>query len=152
MSNKTDTIHSPLTAAQIQSIFTQTLDSVQHSRVQTARMPTILEKMSKRIEHTALKISTTASQVEQLCNEALKYHFRGVCCLPRHMKTCTAILQTTDILKISVVDFPLCGATPKDVVALAQSAVADGTDEIDMVIDVPSLKTGNLRQALDRIA
>ncbi len=152
MSDKTNTVHSSLTAAEIQSIFTQTLHSVQHSRVQTARMPTILEKISKRIEHTALKVSTTTSRIEQLCHEALEYHFRGVCCLPRHIKTCANILQNTDILKISVVDFPLCGATPKDVVAQAQSAVADGADEIDMVLDVPSLKTGNLRAALDRIA
>ena len=142
----------PLTVAEIQSIFVHTCDNFQFSNVQTAQLPTILEKMSKRIEHTLLKLNTSPTQIQQLCTEAMEFGFRGVCCLPRYVKTCASILQHTDIITVSVVDFPLCGAVSEDVKTLAKSVVADGADEIDMVLDVPSLKTGDLRPVFDRIA
>lgn len=152
MSDTIDTAYSPLTKAEIQTIFTRTRDKFQHSTVQTARMPTILEKMSKRIEHTLLRANATEPHIHQLCREAAEYQFRGVCCLPRYIQTCSQILQQTDVLIVSVVDFPLCGATPEEVVSLASHCVDRGADEIDMVLDVPSIKTGTLRPAFDRIA
>ena len=147
--NNENAMLSPL---EIQSVFAQTLDDFTSSNNQTARLPNILDTMSKRIEHTLLKMNAVPMQLTQLCNDAIQYDFRGVCCLQRYVGHCASILEGSGVLIVSVVDFPLCGATPKGAVHLAQSAIAHGANEIDMVLDVSSLKAGRPGDAFDRIA
>lgn len=128
----------------------------------TAKRPTILGKAEKRIEHTLLKAEATDEHFTKLCNEAIKYRFRAICVLPKNISHCkktlrdnqiSEILEILDeILIVSVIDFPLSGAMPLDVVHMAQSAINEGADEIDMVIDVAALKSGKFKTVFDKIA
>ncbi|MBN2527405.1 MAG: deoxyribose-phosphate aldolase [Deltaproteobacteria bacterium] len=141
-----------LSSRDIHFIFEQTVLKFASSPLQTAIPPIILDIMSKRIEHTLLKMDATPSELTTLCNETILHGFRGVCCLPRYIAHCRSVLRGTEALVISVVDFPLGGATQRDVASLVRSAISDGADEVDMVLDVPSLKSGELNTVFERIA
>jgi deoxyribose-phosphate aldolase len=97
------------------------------------------------IDHTLLAPTATRSDIETVCDEAAKYHFATVCVNPTWVGLCAARLRGTGVGVCSVVGFPL-GATTSDVKAYeTQRAIFDGATEIDMVINVGALKSGDLR-------
>ena len=98
---------------------------------------------SKYIDHTILKATATYDDILNLCSEANKYHFASVCVNPSNVAFAHKLLAGTDVLTCTVVGFPL-GATPSDVKAYETTrAIADGADEIDMVINIGMAKAGN---------
>jgi len=98
---------------------------------------------AKYIDHTILKATATYDDILKLCAEANKYHFASVCVNPTNVAFAHKLLAGTDVLTCTVVGFPL-GATPSDVKAYETTkAIADGADEIDMVINVGMAKMGN---------
>lgn len=107
------------------------------------------------IDHTLLKPDATRSDIERLCQEAAEYHFATVCVNPAWVGLCASLLRGSDVGVCSVVGFPL-GATTSDVKAYeARRAVFDGASEIDMVINVGALKSGDMRlveQDIDAVA
>lgn len=97
------------------------------------------------IDHTLLKADATAAEVESLCQEAAQHHFATVCINPTWVALAARRLRGTGVGICSVVGFPL-GATTSDVKAYeARRAIVDGATEIDMVINVGALKSGDLR-------
>jgi deoxyribose-phosphate aldolase len=97
------------------------------------------------IDHTLLKPDATRQQIEELCHEAARFKFATVCVNPTWVGTCAKLLQGSGVLVCSVVGFPL-GATTADVKGYeTQRAIFDGAREIDMVINVGALKSGDLR-------
>ena len=97
------------------------------------------------IDHTLLKPDATRQQIEELCREAAQFKFATVCVNPTWVATCTRLLQGSGVLVCSVVGFPL-GATTADVKGYeTQRAIFDGAREIDTVINVGALKSGDLR-------
>lgn len=152
MTHSKNSLESSLSTAEIKTVFQQVGDAFSSTTNSTAELPIILGKMTKRIEHTLLKMDATEAQLTQLCREAMTHSFRGICCLQRHIPHCRSVIKSSDVLIISVVDFPLCGASAPDVAVLARHAISDGADEIDMVLDVSSLKSGRLPDVFDRIA
>jgi deoxyribose-phosphate aldolase len=97
------------------------------------------------IDHTLLKPDATRQQIEELCREAARFKFATVCVNPTWVATCAKMLQGTGVLVCSVVGFPL-GATTADVKGYeTQRAIFDGAREIDTVINVGALKSGDLR-------
>src|SRR5437762_3949087 len=97
------------------------------------------------IDHTLLKQDATRQQIEELCREAAQFKFATVCVNPTWVATCARLLQGSGVLVCSVVGFPL-GATTADVQGYeTQRAIFDGAREIDMVINVGALKSGDLR-------
>jgi len=97
------------------------------------------------IDHTLLKPDATLQQVEELCREAAQFKFATVCVNPTWVATCARLLQGSGVLVCSVVGFPL-GATTADVKGYeTQRAIFDGAREIDTVINVGALKSGDLR-------
>ncbi len=97
------------------------------------------------IDHTLLKPDATRPQIEELCREAAQFAFATVCVNPAWVATCARLLQGSGVLVCSVVGFPL-GATTADVKGYeTQRAIFDGAREIDMVINVGALKSGDLR-------
>ena len=97
------------------------------------------------IDHTLLKPDATRVQIEQLCREAAEFRFATVCVNPTWVSTCIGMLAGTPVLVCSVVGFPL-GATTPDVKQFeARRAIFDGAREIDMVINIGALKSGDLR-------
>jgi len=96
------------------------------------------------IDHTLLKPDATKSEIETLCREATQYGFASVCVNPTWVATCARLVQGSTVAVCSVVGFPL-GATTADAKQYeTRRAIFDGAREIDMVINVGALKSGDL--------
>jgi deoxyribose-phosphate aldolase len=97
------------------------------------------------IDHTLLKPDATRVEIEQLCREAAEFHFATVCVNPSWVALAAARLRGAGVGVCSVVGFPL-GATTAEVKNFeTRRAIYDGATEIDMVINVGALKSGDLR-------
>jgi deoxyribose-phosphate aldolase len=97
------------------------------------------------IDHTLLKPDATREQIEQLCREAAEFKFATVCVNPTWVTVCAAALRGTPVDVCTVVGFPL-GATTSDVKQYeTRRALFDGAREIDMVINIGALKSGDVR-------
>src|SRR5207248_7593013 len=97
------------------------------------------------IDHTLLKPDATRQNIEDLCREAAQFKFATVCVNPTWVALCARLLAGSGVKVCSVVGFPL-GATTADVKGYeTQRAIFDGAREIDMVINVGALKSGDLR-------
>ena len=97
------------------------------------------------IDHTLLKPDATRGDIETLCREAAEYTFASVCVNPTWVATCARLLHGSGVKVCSVVGFPL-GATTADTKHFeTRRAIFDGAREIDMVINVGALKSGDLR-------
>ena len=96
------------------------------------------------IDHTLLKPDATRKNIEDLCREAAQFKFATVCVNPAWVSLCARLLQGSGVGVCSVVGFPL-GATTADVKGYeTRRAIFDGAREIDMVINVGALKSGDL--------
>lgn len=94
------------------------------------------------IDHTLLKPDATAAEVDRMCDEAIEYNFASVCVNPTWAKRVAERLRGSGVVTCCVVGFPL-GATMPEVKALeARRAIRDGAREIDMVVNVGALKSG----------
>src|SRR5215510_2498952 len=97
------------------------------------------------IDHTLLKPDATRKDIEALCREAAEYSFASVCVNPTWVALCSSLLRASTVKVCSVVGFPL-GATTADTKHYeTRRAIFDGAREIDMVINVGALKSGELR-------
>jgi deoxyribose-phosphate aldolase len=101
--------------------------------------------VAEMIDHTLLKPDATRTDVEALCREAAEYKFASVCVNPTWVSTCAQLLKDTSVVVCSVVGFPLGAATPDTKHYETRRAIFDGAREIDMVINVGALKSGDLR-------
>ena len=100
-------------------------------------------KKSKYIDHTLLKATATQSEVEKLCHEAIEHDFAAVCVNAYWVKLCYEMLKETDVKVCSVVGFPLGATTTATKANEAKEAVTNGASEVDMVLNVGELKSGN---------
>jgi deoxyribose-phosphate aldolase len=99
--------------------------------------------LARMIDHTLLKPDAPQDKIAQLCFEARKYHFASVCVNPTHVKLCADLLAGSDVKVCTVIGFPL-GATSSEVkVFETQTALKNGATEIDMVINIGALKSGD---------
>ncbi len=99
--------------------------------------------LARYIDHTLLKPDASAADIDKLCDEAAEHHFASVCVNPTWVRRAANRLRDTDVAVASVIGFPF-GATPSDVKAFeARRAVRDGAREIDMVINIGALKSGD---------
>ena len=99
--------------------------------------------IARYIDHTLLKPEATRIEIEQLCDEARAYQFASVCVNPTWVREAAVRLLGSSVRICTVVGFPL-GATLPDVKAYeARRAIFDGATEIDMVINVGALKSGD---------
>jgi deoxyribose-phosphate aldolase len=96
------------------------------------------------IDHTLLKPDATKVEIETLCREATQYGFASVCVNPTWVTTCVRLVRGSAVAVCSVVGFPL-GATTADTKHYeTRRAIFDGAQEIDMVLNVGALKSGDL--------
>ncbi len=108
-------------------------------------------ELAAYIDHTLLKADATEAQIRQLCDEAARHRFAAVCVNPDWVRLCAALLKGSGVGVCTVAGFPL-GATPADVKAYeARRAVFDGATEVDMVINVGRLKSGDTAAVYDDI-
>jgi deoxyribose-phosphate aldolase len=104
-------------------------------------------EIARLIDHTLLKPDATRQQIETLCGEAREHSFATVCVNPVWVALCSDLLRGCATKVCTVVGFPL-GATTPDVKAYeARRAIDDGAAEVDMVMNVGALKSGDYRFA-----
>jgi deoxyribose-phosphate aldolase len=100
-------------------------------------------KLAALIDHTALKPDTTQEQITKLCREALEYGFASVCVNPGYVKFCSEYLKNSTTKVCTVIGFPLGATTTATKVAEATEAIENGAHELDMVINVGAVKSGD---------
>ena len=108
-------------------------------------------KLAGMIDHTLLKPEATPEEVNVLCNEAIRYCFASVCVNPAYVRQCSAILQNSTVAVCTVVGFPLGATTTSSKRFETGQALQDGAQEIDMVINIGMLKSGQDRYVEDDI-
>lgn len=100
--------------------------------------------MNKYIDHTLLKPDATKEQIKKLCEEAMSYDFASVCVNPCFVSYCKELLKNSNVKVCTVIGFPL-GATDTLTKAFeTKQAIANGADEVDMVINISALKDNDL--------
>lgn len=104
---------------------------------------TQLGTLGAAIDHTLLKPDATAGEIDALCDEALTHQFASVCVNGSWVKRCAEILQGSGVLVCTVVGFPLGASVPEVKAYEARRAIEDGACEVDMVINVGALKSGD---------
>jgi len=108
-------------------------------------------QLAKMIDHTLLKPDASHEDVDKLCREAAQHGFWSVCVNSGYVRQAKQALRGSDVKLCSVVGFPL-GAMAPDIKALeARKAIREGADEIDMVINVGALKSGDDALVLEDI-
>lgn len=98
---------------------------------------------AKMIDHTILKADATVEQVEALCGEAMEYGFASVCVNSSFVPFCAEVLADSDVKVCTVVGFPLGAMSTAGKVMETRQAILDGADEIDMVVHVGMIKSGD---------
>lgn len=100
-------------------------------------------ELAAKIDHTLLKPEATEAQIRTLCEEAKQYSFASVCINPTHVKFAAGLLEGSSVKVCTVIGFPL-GANVSAVKAFeAKTAVEEGADEVDMVLNIGALKERN---------
>lgn len=101
-------------------------------------------ELAQYIDHTLLHPDAPLEAFDKLCDEAKQYHFKSVCVNSSRVPYVTRKLQGTDVLVCSVVGFPLGAMDSQSKAFETRRAIAEGAKEIDMVMNVGALKSGDL--------
>jgi deoxyribose-phosphate aldolase len=110
------------------------------------------EELAKTIDHTLLSANATADDIERLCREAAVYHFATVCIFPYYVPLAHDLLKDADVKVCSVISFPYGADTPRAKMVGAEDAVGNGADEIDVMINLPALLSGQFGAVRDDLA
>ena len=114
--------------------------------------PVPSNEMARYIDHTLLKANVTKAEITKLCDEAKQYSFASVCVNPANVAQAAKLLEGSPVKVCTVIGFPL-GATSTFAKAMeTRDAVANGADEIDMVINVGALKSKDYELVKNDIA
>jgi deoxyribose-phosphate aldolase len=109
-------------------------------------------ELARMIDSTNVKMAATKTEIEKLCREALQYGFGCVCINPVYVKLAATILKGSKVKVSSTVGFPF-GSSVTEIKAMeALRAVEDGAKELDMVINVGLLKSGDYKAVKHDIA
>ena len=95
------------------------------------------------IDHTLLKADSTREQILKICEEARKYNFASVCVNPYWVRTAAEALEGCPVKVCTVIGFPLGATTTFAKACETRDAIANGADEVDMVINIGALKAGD---------
>lgn len=110
------------------------------------------ETVARLIDHTLLKPEATQDDIARLCSQAREYSFASVCVNPCWARFAVEALAGSSVRVCTVVGFPLGANTTRTKQAEAESALADGAQELDMVQNIGALRSGNFEIVRDEIA
>lgn len=112
-----------------------------------------LSKMLAMVDHTLLKPEATWAQIQQICDDAMKYHTATVCIPASYVARCRAYMQdrADKVGVCTVIGFPTGYSTTAAKVFEAADAVKNGADEVDMVINLGWVKEGQYDKILQEI-
>src|SRR5262245_24189385 len=111
----------------------------------------IARDVAQYIDHTLLKPEATSSQIAQLCKEAREFGFASVCINPTYVRQAAKLLAGSPVKVCTVVGFPLGTHVPEIKALETRRAIRDGAREIDMVINIGALKSGDDELVLEDI-
>ena len=109
------------------------------------------DDLAGRIDHTLLKPDATLAAIQKLCDEAVEHKFASVCVNTRWVPTAAERLAGSPVMVCTVVGFPLGAMTRLAKAEEARITVAEGADEVDMVLDIGGLLSGDLAAVYDDI-
>ncbi|MFA6664984.1 MAG: deoxyribose-phosphate aldolase [Armatimonadota bacterium] len=101
------------------------------------------EQFAKLIDHTLLKPTATKQDIIKFCEDARKYHFAAAVIFPFWVRLAVTQLQGSDVKICTTVGFPYGANTRVTKINESKNAVANGAEEIDVVMNVGALKTGD---------
>lgn len=101
------------------------------------------KKLARLIEHTLLRPDVKDSDIERVCEEAVRFNFVAVCIPPFYTSLASKILKHSGVKVCTVVGFPFGYNFPESKSFEAAQAVENGADELDMVINISALKSGD---------
>jgi len=107
--------------------------------------------LNKYIDHTLLKATATSDEIIKLCEEAKEHKFFSVCVNSSYVKLAKKQVEKSKVKVCSVIGFPLGAMSTKAKVYEAKQSLKDGADEIDMVINIGFLKSGDLQKVFKDI-
>ena len=102
-----------------------------------------INNLAATCDHTVLKPDTTKKTIEKFCQEAMEWGFASVCVNPTHVRYASSILRGSKVKVCTVIGFPLGANTPLVKAAEVRDAIANGAQEVDMVINIGAVKDGN---------
>src|SRR5690625_4041185 len=108
--------------------------------------------LASMIDHTQLKPDAGQAEIEQLCEEALHHQFYSVCVQSQWVRMCQRLLENSTVKISAVCGFPLGGNAPEVKAYEAAYSVENGAEEIDMVMSIGLLKSGNELAAMEDIS
>lgn len=110
-----------------------------------------MKALNKYIDHTLLKPTATESDIIQLCDEAKEYNFFSVCINSCFVPLAKAVLSESEVKVCTVVGFPLGAMDTTSKAFEAKTAIENGADEVDMVINIGFLKSRDYKAVLNDI-
>lgn len=114
-------------------------------------VPSDARGLARSIDHTLLKPTSTRADIVRVCQEAAQHTFASVCVNSTWIGLTAQLLRGTPVMPICVVGFPLGAASTDSKAFETRRAIADGADEIDMVINIGWLKGGDHDAVFDDI-
>src|SRR5262249_51805951 len=111
-----------------------------------------VRELARKIDHTLLRPEAAASEIDVLCDEARLHGFAAVCVHGIWVRRCAERLAGADVAVCAVAGFPLGGMAPEAKTHEARLALSDGAREIDMVLAIGALKSGDDPLVRDDIA
>lgn len=99
--------------------------------------------VAKMIDHSLLNPTLTAAELEEGCRLALRYDTASVCIMPYYLRRCAGILRGSEVKASTTIGFPHGGHTAAIKIAEAKQALLDGGQELDMVVNIGAVLSGN---------
>ena len=100
------------------------------------------QNIAKLIDHTLLKPEAASAQIRTLCEDAVRFGFASVCINPWYVPLAADLVRGSTVKVCTVVGFPLGATLPPVKIFETEQAIKNGADEIDMVINIGALKSG----------
>lgn len=110
-----------------------------------------IEELAKTIDSTLIEATSTVTMVEALCRDAISYHFASICVLPYCVPVARQLLQGYDVKVGTVISFPYGGDSMKTKITAANEAVSLGADELDFVLNIPAMLSGDFKYVRDEL-
>ena len=110
-----------------------------------------MKSIAQCIDYTLLKATATAADVERMCGEARDFQFATICIQPIFVKLCAGLLAGSGVGVTTVIGFPFGAAKPEVKAYEAAKAVADGATEVDMVMNIGEMLSGDVEAVREDI-
>ena len=111
-----------------------------------------VREFAKTVDHTLLKPDATEEQIAWLCEEAAHYHFAAVCIPPCYVRLAARELRGTDVKVATVISFPFGNDATAVKTAAVREAITRGASELDVVLNVSKLLSGQFDYVADELA